>query len=148
MPISFRKTIPLLRIFDVAKAKEFYGDFLGFTLDWEHRFDENSPAYMQLSRDGLSLHLTEHHGDCCPGSTVFVWMTGIDDFHREISSKHYKYLRPGIETTFYHSRCVQVIDPFGNCIRFNEANADGSPSPSPSREDHLDSTVGPEGHGR
>jgi hypothetical protein len=25
-----------------------------------------------VSRDGVVLHLTEHHGDCCPGSTVFV----------------------------------------------------------------------------
>jgi hypothetical protein len=68
----------------------------------------------------LVLHLTEHHGDCCPGSTVFVWMTGIDEFHREITGKGYKYLRPGIETTFYYAKCVQVIDPFGNRIRFNE----------------------------
>jgi uncharacterized glyoxalase superfamily protein PhnB len=35
-------------------------------------------------------------------------------------SKGYKYLRPGIETTFYDAKCVQVIDPFGNRIRFNE----------------------------
>lgn len=118
--ISFQKTIPVLRIFDVAKAKEFYLGFLGFTLDWEHRFEANMPAYMQVTRAELSLHLSEHHGDCCPGSTVFVWMTGIDDFHAGIVSKGYAYLRPGIETTFYGAKCVQVIDPFGNRIRFNE----------------------------
>ena len=76
---------------------------------------------MQVSRDGLVLHLSEHHGDCCPGSTVFVWMTGIEEFHREITTKHYKYLRPGLETTFYDARCVEVIDPFGNRLRFNES---------------------------
>ncbi len=75
---------------------------------------------MQLSRGDLTLHLSEHHGDCCPGSTVFLWMEGIDDFHREITSKGYGFLRPGIEETFYNSRSVQVIDPFGNRIRFNE----------------------------
>jgi len=32
----------------------------------------------------------------------------------------YKYLRPGIETTFYNAKCVEIIDPFGNRIRFNE----------------------------
>lgn len=120
MTIAFERTIPLLRIFDVAKAKEFYLDFLGFTLDWLHRFDETAPAYMQVSRAGLTLHLSEHHGDGCPGSTVFVWMTGIDEFHREISSKNYRYLRPGLETTFYDAKCMEVIDPFGNRIRFNE----------------------------
>lgn len=120
MPIAFEKTIPILRIFDVEKAKEFYVGFLGFTVDWEHHFDETSPAYIQVSRAGLTLHLSEHVGDCCPGSTVFVWMTGIDEFHREITAKNYKYLRPGLETTFYDSKCVEVIDPFGNRIRFNE----------------------------
>jgi hypothetical protein len=47
-------------------------------------------------------------------------MTGIDEFHREITGKNYKYLRPGIETTFYDAKCVQFIDPFGNHLRFNE----------------------------
>jgi uncharacterized glyoxalase superfamily protein PhnB len=120
MSITFLQTIPILRIFDVTKAREFYVDFLGFALDWEHRFDENSPIYMQVSRGSLILHLSEHHGDCCPGSTVFVWMTGIEEFHREITSKGYSFMRPGIETTFYDSRSVEVIDPFGNRIRFNE----------------------------
>lgn len=118
--IEFQKTIPILRVFDVAKAKEFYLGFLGFAVDWEHHFDENSPAYLQISRTGLTIHLSEHHGDACPGSTVFVWMTGIEEFHQEITNKGYKYMRPGLETTFYDSGSVEVIDPFGNRIRFNE----------------------------
>jgi catechol 2,3-dioxygenase-like lactoylglutathione lyase family enzyme len=120
MAVAFQKTIPILRIFDVEKAKDFYVGLLGFTVDWEHHFEANTPAYIQVSRDGLTLHLSEHHGDCCPGSTVFVWMTGIEEFHQEITAKGYKYLGPGIETTFYDAKCVQVIDPFGNRIRFNE----------------------------
>ena len=118
--IEFLRTIPILRIFDVAKAREFYVGFLGFAVDWEHRIEEGSPAYMQVSRGELALHLSEHHGDCCPGSTVFVWMEGIEEFHREITSKGYGYMRPGVETTSYQARCVEVIDPFGNRIRFNE----------------------------
>lgn len=118
--IAFQKNIPILRTFDVEKAKDFYVGFLGFTVDWEHYFEENMPAYIQVSCGGLTLHLSEHHGDACPGSTVFVWMTGIEEFHKEITSKGDKYLRPGIETTFYDSKSVGVIDPFGNRIRFNE----------------------------
>jgi hypothetical protein len=118
--IEFQKIIPILRIFDVPKAKDFYAGFLGFAVDWEHHFDANAPAYIQVSRAGLTLHLSEHHGDACPGSTVYVWMTGIEEFHREMTGKGYKYLRPGLETTFHDSKCVEVIDPFGNRIRFNE----------------------------
>jgi len=118
--LRFKKTIPILRIFSVEKAKEFYVDYLGFSIDWEHHFEATTPAYIQVSRSGLTLHLSEHHGDCCPGSTVFIWMTGIEEFHRELTEKNYPYLRPGLETTFYNAKCVQVIDPFGNRIRFNE----------------------------
>lgn len=81
MALQILETAPLMRIFDVAKAREFYVDFLGFTVDWEHRFDETAPLYMQVSRAGLVLHLTEHHGDACPGSAVFVRVTGLRDFH-------------------------------------------------------------------
>jgi catechol 2,3-dioxygenase-like lactoylglutathione lyase family enzyme len=47
--------VPILRIFDVDRAREFYVDWLGFHVDWEHRFDENAPLYMQVSRGGLVL---------------------------------------------------------------------------------------------
>lgn len=120
MDTEFTATIPVMRIFDVVKARDFYSGFLGFQIDWEHRFDDKSPTYMQVSRDGLVLHLTEHHGDCCPGSTVFVRIRGIDDFHANITSRGYGYMRPSIEVTPFQTRCVEVTDPFGNRIRFHE----------------------------
>lgn len=123
MTIEFRETVPLLRIFDVAKATEFYVGFLGFQIDWQHRFDDNAPVYMQVSRAGLVLHLTEHHGDCCPGTTVFVRMRGVEELHREISAKGYGFMRPGVEKTFHESLGMAVIDPFGNRIRFDESLA-------------------------
>jgi catechol 2,3-dioxygenase-like lactoylglutathione lyase family enzyme len=97
MPIEFKHTTPILRIFDEAKAKEFYVGFLGFKIDWEHRFEDDMPLYMQVSRGDLVLHLSEHHGDASPGSTIFVITTGRDEFHRELTEKKYKYYRPGIE---------------------------------------------------
>jgi uncharacterized glyoxalase superfamily protein PhnB len=128
MPLQVQQTIPIFRIFSVEKAKEFYVGFLGFTVDWEHRFDEKAPVYMQISRAGLVLHLSEHHGDCCPGSTAFVRVTGLDEYHQEISAKGYGHMRPGIERTFYGSKCMEVIDPFGNRIRFDEALAESAKS--------------------
>jgi catechol 2,3-dioxygenase-like lactoylglutathione lyase family enzyme len=65
-------------LFSVDKAREFYQDFLGFTLDWEHRFAPDLLRYAQVSRSGVALHLSEHHGDASPGSTVLVWLTGLD----------------------------------------------------------------------
>jgi uncharacterized glyoxalase superfamily protein PhnB len=118
---EFRRVVPILRIFDVGKAKDFYAGFLGFTIDWEHRFDDRSPLYLQVSRNGLVLHLSEHHGDGTPGSAVFVEMTGLDAFHAEIHARGYGFMRPGIEDAPWNARVMEVIDPFGNRIRFSEA---------------------------
>jgi hypothetical protein len=52
--MAFGKTTPILRIFDEAKAKEFYIDFLGFKVDWEHRFEAGLPLYMQISKMAAS----------------------------------------------------------------------------------------------
>jgi catechol 2,3-dioxygenase-like lactoylglutathione lyase family enzyme len=114
------QTIPILRIFDVEKAKDFYVGFLGLRVDWEHRFDTNAPVYMQVSRQSLILHLTEHHGDCCPGSTVFVRITNLDQFHQELMVKGYAYMRPRIKIAPWNAKVMEIIDPFGNRLRFNE----------------------------
>jgi hypothetical protein len=65
-PHDFGKTTPIFRIFDEAKAKV---GFLGFKIDWEHRFEPSLPLYMQISKDCI-IHLSEHHGDCTPGGAV------------------------------------------------------------------------------
>jgi len=128
MPATFH-AIPIFRIFDMAKAREFYVDFLGFRVDWEHRFDETAPLYMQVSRDGLLLHLSEHHGDACPGSTAVVQTTGLEAYHREITAKGYRFMRPGIEVAPWNARVMEVIDPFGNRLRFNEPVETGRGAP-------------------
>lgn len=81
------RTVPILRIFNVAKAKEFYVDFLGLQVDWAHRFEPGAPVDMQVSRGDLVPHLSEHHGECSPGGCVCVKTTGLEDFHREITAK-------------------------------------------------------------
>ena len=122
MTIRFDRTAPVLRIFSVDKAREFYLGFLGFGVEFEHRFGDDFPLYMGVARDGLALHLSEHHGDATPGSAVFVWMTGIDAFHAELSAKAYKYNRPGIEEQPW-GRVLSVTDPFANRIHFYERPA-------------------------
>lgn len=119
--MHFDQTTPILRSFDEAKAREFYVDFLGFAVDWEHRFEPGLPLYMQLSRGDCVLHLSEHHGDCCPGAAMRIRVSDIDAFHAELSAKHYAYARPGIDDTPWGSRDVSVTDPFGNRLTFTNA---------------------------
>ena len=88
---------PILRIFDEGKAREFYVDYLGFRIDWEHRFAAGMPLYLQVSRDGCVLHLSEHHGDACPGAAMRIATDSLDELHQELEQKNYGYARPAIE---------------------------------------------------
>ena len=109
---------PILRIFDEAKAREFYIDYLGFAVDWDHRFEPGLPLYQQVSRGDCVLHLSEHHGDCCPGTALRIEVDDIDGLHAELSAKQYGYARPGIEDTPWGARELSVKDPFGNRLTF------------------------------
>ena len=116
--MSLTKITPILRIFDEPRAREFYVDFLGFTVDWEHRFEPDMPLYMQVSRDACVLHLSEHFGDGSPGASMRIESDGLDAFHAELAAKRFKYARPGIETTPWGTRDMTVNDPFGNRLIF------------------------------
>jgi uncharacterized glyoxalase superfamily protein PhnB len=120
--VVIHQGVPIFRIFSVEKAMEFYRDFLGFTVDWEHRFGDNFPLYCQVSRSGFKLHLSEHSGDASPGARVLVRIEGIDALHQELTAKNYRYMKPGIEEQPW-GRELGVIDPFSNRITFCEAQA-------------------------
>ncbi|MGH6790727.1 MAG: glyoxalase superfamily protein [Pseudolabrys sp.] len=120
MPVEFRTVAPIFRIFSLEKAREFYLDFLGCKVDWEHRFEANAPVYMQVSRGNLLLHLSEHHGDGTPGSVVYVYMKGIAELHRELNDKNYRHNHPGLEQMPWGMTQMTVTDPFNNRICFAE----------------------------
>lgn len=111
--------IPILRIFDLEKAKEFYIHFLGFTYDWEHQFEDDLPVYCQVSLDDSIIHLSEHHGDSSPGAALRIQVDDLKKFHHSLP-KDYRYARPGIEDSPWNTREITVIDPFFNRLTFYE----------------------------
>lgn len=115
--VRFGQTCPVMRIFDEGVAREFYLSFLGFQLDWEHRFGENFPLYAQVSRAGLTLHLSGHHGDATPGSAVFVRIQGVEVYQRELTGRNYKHNKPNLKDEPY-GLVMTVTDPFNNRIHF------------------------------
>ena len=111
---------PLLRMFDEEATRAFDLDFLGFELDWEHRFEDALPLYMQVSLGGCRLHLTGHHGDCCPGSTVFIEVSDLRPYQQQLAARQYKHARPGCEETPWGTLEMSIADPSGNRIRFSQ----------------------------
>lgn len=117
MPLT--APVPILRSFDEARARAFYIDYLGFREDWAHRFAADLPLYLQLSRDGCVLHLSEHHGDCCPGAALRIACDDLDGLLRELRAKEQGFARPAIETQPW-GRELSLRDPFGNRLVFTQ----------------------------
>jgi uncharacterized glyoxalase superfamily protein PhnB len=119
--MQVKQVVPILRIFDFAKAHEFYLDYLGFQLDWEHRFATNMPLYLQVSKGMCVLHLSEHYGDCSPGAAVRIEVVDLDSWYQVLAGKNYAYLKPSIEVMPWQSRELSLTDPFGNRLTFHES---------------------------
>ena len=93
---TLSRVTPILRIFDEAKAREFYVGFLGFQVDWEH------------------------HGDGSPGASIRIAVAGLDACQAELMAREFKYSRPGIQDTPWGAREMTIRDPFFNRIVFGE----------------------------
>jgi catechol 2,3-dioxygenase-like lactoylglutathione lyase family enzyme len=120
MAIEFACMIPILRIFSLEEAREFYLDFLGFTADWQHQFEPDLPVYLQVSRGGVVFHLSEHHGDGTLGSHVYGHLRGVEELHRELNDKQYRHNRPGLQQQEWGMLELSVVDPFNSRIIFGE----------------------------
>jgi catechol 2,3-dioxygenase-like lactoylglutathione lyase family enzyme len=118
--MKLQAPIPIFRIFDHQLAKAFYVDWLGFKVDWEHQFTPTGPRYLQISRDAVILHLSEHYGDCTPGAKAFIHIDDVEALHRELHSRPNPNMNPGIEVAPWNAKVMEVIDPFGNRLCFNQ----------------------------
>jgi uncharacterized glyoxalase superfamily protein PhnB len=116
--MKFHRPIPVLRSFDEANAREFYVDFLGFKVDWEHRFDDTLPLYMQISRSDCILHISEHFGDASPGVAMRIEVEDAAAYQKHLLAQQYKHARPGLEETPWGAQEVRLTDPFGNRLTF------------------------------
>lgn len=115
-----QRVFPQLRMTNWKHTRAFYVDGLGFKVDWEHQFEPGLPVFASLTRDGLSLFLTEHTGDCQPGGAAYLVVDDVDALFREISRRGITPAElPG--ETEWRAREMTVVDPDGNRLRFSTA---------------------------
>ena len=69
--------IPVLRVADAAAALTWY-ERLGFTAEWEHRFEPGMPAFVSIAGGRSRLFLSEHQGDARPGTLIHLVVGDID----------------------------------------------------------------------
>jgi uncharacterized glyoxalase superfamily protein PhnB len=116
--MPFHPVVPILRSFDEGKAREFYLEWLGFKVDFAHRFQPSSPLYMQVSRGDCVIHLSEHHGDGSPGACIRIRVDDLEAFFTELHSRPYKNYKPGLQDQEWGTREMVVQDGASNRLVF------------------------------
>jgi len=102
------EAIPILHVTDASQSAAWY-ERLGYTQEWEHRFEPSFPAFVSIARDGAArLFLSEHAGDATPDSLVYVRVPDVDEVANEFASEV-------IEQPW--AREVHLTDPDGNRLR-------------------------------
>ncbi len=113
-------SIPVVRMLDEAKARAFYVDFLGFAIDWEHRFTDDSPLYMQIRQGDAVLHLNGHADEGAPISEVRIPVHGIERYCEHLSAKVTEGERPALVDPrgTGEGTDMNIVDPSGNLLTF------------------------------
>lgn len=109
--------VPQLRMTDADKAIGFYVHQLGFSIDWQHQFEPGLPLFLQLTREGQTIFLTGHAGDCAPGGAVYFWVPDADTLYASFLTRGVQPLKP-IETMPWGVREFLLVDPDHNKLRF------------------------------
>jgi catechol 2,3-dioxygenase-like lactoylglutathione lyase family enzyme len=106
------EVIPVLPVADAAAAVSWY-ERLGFTRQWEHRFEPGCPAFVSIARDRARLFLSEHRGDARPGTLVHLYVSDVDAVVAEFG-------RPDGEPPYGCE--LELRDPDGNRLRIRSAS--------------------------
>jgi catechol 2,3-dioxygenase-like lactoylglutathione lyase family enzyme len=103
------EVIPILHVANAANAVAWY-QRLGFTKEWEHRFDPGMPAFVSIARGRARLFLSEHQGDARPDTLVWLAVGDIDAVMAEFG-------RPKDEPPYGCE--IELRDPDGNRLRIS-----------------------------
>jgi uncharacterized glyoxalase superfamily protein PhnB len=115
----FGPPTPILRSFDEKRAKDFYLDFLGFEIVFEHRFEPGAPLYMGLRKGDCWLHLSEHYGDGTPGAALRIQVEDVKALAQELREKNFENSRPGEpQLQEWGSWEITIADPASNRLTF------------------------------
>ena len=101
------EAVPILRVADADVAVKWY-ERLGFTKQWEHRFDPDCPAFVSIVYGGTRLFLSEHRGDAWPDTLVHLFVSDVDAVEAEFG-------RPTGEPPYGCE--FELRDPDGNRLR-------------------------------
>ena len=105
------RVIPILRVADARRAVAWY-ERLGFSEQWEHRFEPGFPAFVCVDRGEVRLFLSEHEGDARPDTLVYLFVDDVDAIAAEFAVE---------PENAPWAREIELRDPDGNRLRIGTA---------------------------
>jgi catechol 2,3-dioxygenase-like lactoylglutathione lyase family enzyme len=112
-----QSVIPQLHITQATRSLAFYVEQLGFVVDWQHQFEPGFPLFFQITRNGQTLFLTEHAGDCEPGGAVYFHVPDATACHAAFAARGVVAATPPQHTPWGTVEFL-LRDPDGNRLRF------------------------------
>ncbi len=117
-------TISMLRVADARASEELFCGKLGFHKSWEHDPGDGYPVFLEVTRDNVSFHLSEHQGDGPVGIQIYVNVADSQALFDEFSAKDVNLGEPPSEAA-WGDLVFELQDLDGNTLRF------GSPVKAP-----------------
>ena len=114
------RTISMLRVADARASEKFFCDKLGFRTTWEYDPGEGYPVFLEVARDEVAFHLSEHEGDGPSAIQIYVCVADAEKLYDEFIAKGVEIAEPPHEAPWGDIVFV-MQDLDGNTLRIGSA---------------------------
>ncbi|WP_235560935.1 glyoxalase superfamily protein [Bacillus sp. FJAT-28004] len=106
---NIQSVTPAFRITDYSRSKEFYVEEMNLIVDREYRFETHFPIFVQITKNDMTMYLTERNGDCQVGGLIHLFVPNVDS----LMSKKIGSIEPP-HVQIEGLRMMTVVVPDGN----------------------------------
>jgi uncharacterized glyoxalase superfamily protein PhnB len=118
----FLGTISMLRVAGAKASQKMYCEQLGFATSWIDDVGDGSPVFVEVTRDAVAFHLSEHVGDGPLAVQLYVNVADAFALYAEFCERGVDIAALPEQAPWGHT-VFEVVDLDGNTLRF------GSPTP-------------------
>jgi len=116
-----QRVVPAIPVSSLDRARDFYTATLGFEVDWEWQDTPGEPAFLQLSRAGLSLYLSARADRGPAGGLTYLYVSDVDRWCAELQERGLASDGPPLDRPWGNREWV-VADPDGNRLCFTSVS--------------------------